>query len=102
MTWERSDRTRVSFGLRIALPTVLAIVLFAVAQLPPQRLQAIAAGLGTEAPISIRVNPDVDARTHEKIATGRKENKFGIPIARAREVYAHAARLPGLRGEQPT
>jgi len=42
------------------------------------------------------VNPDVDARTHEKIATGKSENKFGIPIARAREVYALAASLPGL------
>jgi diaminopimelate decarboxylase len=39
----------------------------------------------------------VDAKTHEKIATGRKENKFGIPISRAREVYAHAAALPGLK-----
>jgi diaminopimelate decarboxylase len=42
------------------------------------------------------VNPDVDAKTHEKIATGRYENKFGIPISRAREVYAEAARLPGI------
>jgi diaminopimelate decarboxylase len=48
------------------------------------------------APITIRVNPDVDARTHEKIATGKSENKFGIPIARAREVYARAAALPGI------
>ena len=47
--------------------------------------------------ISIRVNPDVDAKTHAKIATGKSENKFGIPISRAREVYRHAARLPGLR-----
>src|SRR5690606_8773391 len=44
----------------------------------------------------IRVNPDVDAKTHAKIATGKSENKFGIPIARAREVYAEAARLPGI------
>ena len=49
------------------------------------------------APIAIRVNPDVDARTHAKIATGKAENKFGIPIARARAVYAEAARLPGIR-----
>src|SRR6185312_4556731 len=41
-------------------------------------------------------NPDVDAKTHHKIATGKAENKFGIPISRAREVYAHAAKLPGL------
>jgi diaminopimelate decarboxylase len=60
-------------------------------------LSAVAAGLGKVAPITLRVNPDVDAKTHEKIATGRKENKFGIPIARARAVYAEAARLPGLR-----
>ncbi len=49
------------------------------------------------APISIRVNPDVDARTHAKIATGKSENKFGVPISSAREVYAKARRLPGLR-----
>ena len=60
-------------------------------------LSEIAAGLGVEVPVTVRVNPDVDARTHEKIATGRSENKFGIPIARAREVYAEVARLPGLR-----
>ena len=45
----------------------------------------------------MRVNPDVDAKTHAKIATGKSENKFGIPISRAREVYARAAKLPGLR-----
>lgn len=59
-------------------------------------LSEVAVSLGKVAPITIRVNPDVDARTHEKIATGKKENKFGIPIERAREVYADAARLPGL------
>ena len=48
-------------------------------------------------PVSVRVNPDVDAKTHEKIATGKAENKFGIPIARARGVYAQAAALPGLK-----
>ena len=52
--------------------------------------------MGLRAPITIRVNPDVDAKTHEKIATGKKENKFGIPISRARQVYAEAARLPGI------
>ena len=46
--------------------------------------------------ISVRVNPDVDAGTHAKISTGKSENKFGIPLARAREVYAHAAKLPGI------
>ncbi len=59
-------------------------------------LSAVATALGLTAPITIRVNPDVDARTHAKIATGKKENKFGIPIARAPEVYAEAARLPGI------
>ncbi|MGP1355169.1 diaminopimelate decarboxylase [Roseicyclus sp.] len=61
-----------------------------------ERLSAVATDLGVAAPITLRVNPDVDARTHEKIATGKSENKFGIPIARAREVYAMAARLPGI------
>ena len=57
----------------------------------------IAVSMGVTAPVAIRVNPDVDAKTHEKIATGKSENKFGIPIARARAVYAEAAALPGLR-----
>ena len=60
-------------------------------------LAEIAAGKGRVADISIRVNPDVDPRTHAKIATGKAENKFGIPISRAREVYARAARLEGVR-----
>lgn len=60
-------------------------------------LSAVAQSLGVVAPITVRVNPDVDAKTHAKIATGKSENKFGIPISRAREVYAHAAALPGLR-----
>jgi diaminopimelate decarboxylase len=60
-------------------------------------LSAIATSKGRVACVSIRVNPDVDARTHAKIATGKSENKFGIPISRAREVYAHAAKLKGLR-----
>ena len=59
-------------------------------------LSQLADSMGVVAPIAIRVNPDVDAKTHEKIATGKSENKFGIPIARAREVYAEAARLPGI------
>jgi diaminopimelate decarboxylase len=60
-------------------------------------LSEVASSLGLTAPITIRVNPDVDARTHEKIATGRKDNKFGIPIGRASDVYAEAAKLPGLK-----
>ena len=59
-------------------------------------LSSIAVGKGRTARISVRVNPDVDAKTHAKIATGKAENKFGIPISRAREVYARAAKLPGL------
>jgi diaminopimelate decarboxylase len=60
-------------------------------------LSQIAASKGREACVSIRVNPDVDAKTHAKIATGKSENKFGIPISRAREVYAHAGKLKGVR-----
>src|SRR5690625_119397 len=61
-----------------------------------EAISRIATSMGTTAPIAIRVNPDVDAETHAKIATGRAEDKFGIPLARAREVYALAARLPGI------
>ena len=60
-------------------------------------LSEVATTLGATVPIAVRVNPDVDAKTHAKIATGKSENKFGIPIARAREVYSMAARLPGLQ-----
>lgn len=60
-------------------------------------LSEVASSLGVQAPITLRVNPDVDAKTHAKIATGKSENKFGIPISRAREVYAQAATLPGLQ-----
>ena len=60
-------------------------------------LSGIAHDMNRVAPINIRVNPDVDAKTHEKIATGKAENKFGIPISRAREVYARAASLPGIQ-----
>lgn len=60
-------------------------------------LSEVASSLGLTAPITIRVNPDVDAKTHEKISTGKKGDKFGIPISRAREVYAEAAALPGLK-----
>ena len=61
-----------------------------------EALSQVATSKGRSVDISIRVNPDVDAKTHAKIATGKAENKFGIPISRAREVYRHAARLPGL------
>ena len=61
-----------------------------------EAINAVAIDLGVVAPITIRVNPDVDAKTHAKIATGKSENKFGIPISRAREVYALAASMKGL------
>ncbi|HAV09452.1 MAG TPA: diaminopimelate decarboxylase [Rhodobacteraceae bacterium] len=60
-------------------------------------LNEVALSLGVVAPITVRVNPNVDAKTHAKIATGKSENKFGIPIAKARDVYARAAALPGLK-----
>lgn len=61
-----------------------------------EALAEVAASRGRRARIAIRVNPDVDARTHAKISTGKSENKFGIPILRAREVYARARALPGI------
>jgi diaminopimelate decarboxylase len=61
-----------------------------------EALSHAASDRGAVAPIAIRVNPDVDARTHAKIATGKSENKFGVPISRARDVYAYARTLPGL------
>jgi diaminopimelate decarboxylase len=60
-------------------------------------LSRLAQALGTVAPISLRVNPDVDPKTHPYIATAMRQNKFGIPIGRARAVYAEAASLPGVR-----
>src|SRR5215470_5169522 len=60
-------------------------------------LGEIAAAKGRVANVSLRVNPDIDPKTHAKIATGKAENKFGIPISRAREVYARAAKLKGVR-----
>ncbi|MEO1421884.1 MAG: diaminopimelate decarboxylase [Pseudomonadota bacterium] len=61
-----------------------------------ERLNAVALDLGKVAPITVRVNPDVDARTHAKIATGKSENKFGIPISKARDVYARAGEMAGI------
>jgi diaminopimelate decarboxylase len=60
-------------------------------------LSARAVRAGKVAPVSIRINPDVDAKTHKKIATGKAENKFGIPWQRARDVYARVAELPGVK-----
>ena len=59
-------------------------------------LSEIASAKGATAKIALRLNPDIDAGTHAKISTGKAENKFGIPITRARAVYAEAARLPGI------
>jgi diaminopimelate decarboxylase len=61
-----------------------------------EALSSVASEMGLFAPVSIRVNPDVDARTHAKISTGKFDNKFGIPISRARNVYARARALPGI------
>ncbi|MFN5110513.1 MAG: diaminopimelate decarboxylase [Bradyrhizobium sp.] len=62
-----------------------------------EMLSRLAVEMKTTARISVRVNPDVDAGTHDKISNGKSENKIGIPIARAREVYARAAKLPGIK-----
>jgi diaminopimelate decarboxylase len=61
-----------------------------------EALSEIAAGMGATARIAIRVNPDVDAKTHAKISTGKAENKFGVPFDDAPRLYAKAARLPGI------
>ncbi|MGQ0455616.1 MAG: diaminopimelate decarboxylase [Hyphomicrobium sp.] len=60
-------------------------------------LSEVASSLKKTARIAIRVNPDVDAKTHAKISTGKSENKFGVPYADARELYAEAAKLPGVK-----
>jgi diaminopimelate decarboxylase len=59
-------------------------------------LDAVARGMGKRAPVTLRINPDVDAKTHAKINTGTAETKFGIPFSRARAAYAQAAKLPGI------
>lgn len=81
----------------MALALKLGILGFNVESEPELALlSAIAQSTGRRAPIALRVNPDIDAKTHMKIATGKAENKFGIPISRAREVYARATLLPGI------
>lgn len=62
-----------------------------------QRLNQVAGSLGRRAPVALRVNPDVDAKTHPYIATGLKENKFGIDLSQALEIYTHAAALPHIQ-----
>jgi diaminopimelate decarboxylase len=82
----------------LALALDVGILCFNVESEPELHLLAkIASEKGKVAPISIRVNPDVDAKTHKKISTGKSENKFGIPISKARQVYAMAAGLKGIR-----
>jgi diaminopimelate decarboxylase len=61
-----------------------------------RRLSEVASGMGVTARIAIRVNPDIDAMTHAKIATGKKENKFGVDIDEAADAYAFAGELPGI------
>ncbi|MGX1308313.1 diaminopimelate decarboxylase [Amorphus suaedae] len=61
------------------------------------RISAVATGMGLVAPVSLRINPDVDPKTHKKISTGQRETKFGIPYDKARAAFAEAARLPGLK-----
>ncbi len=61
-----------------------------------ERLSTIASGMGCKAAISIRVNPDIDARTHAKISTGKGENKFGVPIDRMPDLARRCASLPGI------
>ncbi|PCJ39576.1 MAG: diaminopimelate decarboxylase [Alphaproteobacteria bacterium] len=61
------------------------------------QLSTVASHMGKTAAIAFRINPDVDAKTHAKISTGKSENKFGIPLSHAREIYGIAAKLPGIR-----
>ncbi|PCI33864.1 MAG: diaminopimelate decarboxylase [Alphaproteobacteria bacterium] len=62
-----------------------------------EQLSRVADSMGKVAAIAFRINPDVDAKTHAKISTGKSENKFGVPWTSAREIYALAAKLPGIR-----
>src|SRR5690606_21562203 len=62
-----------------------------------ERLNTVAGDMGKIAPVSVRINPDVDAKTHAKISTGKSENKFGIPYGRAEEVYARIAACDHLQ-----
>src|SRR4029077_3764169 len=82
----------------IAAALAAGIYCFNVESEPELRtLAAIAREMKRTAPVSVRVNPDVDAKTHAKISTGKAENKFGVPLARAREFCANASKMPGIR-----
>jgi len=81
----------------MALGLEAGILQFNVESLPElEALARVAAARGARAPVALRINPDVDARTHEKISTGRAENKFGIDFAHVRAAVARAAQLPGI------
>jgi diaminopimelate decarboxylase len=84
-------RAEMAFALSVGVGQ------FNIESLPElEALSEVAAGMGLRAPVAVRVNPDVDARTHAKISTGLSENKFGVPIDQAPAVYARAAALPGI------
>jgi len=86
-------------ALTAGIPALAADILCINVESEPEleMLSRLAVETGRTARVSVRVNPDVDAGTHAKISTGKSENKFGIPISRAREVYARAAKLPGIK-----
>jgi len=74
------------------------ILQFNVESLPElETLNDVATAARTQAPVALRINPDVDAGSHHKISTGREQDKFGITWANARDAYGHAAGLPGIR-----
>jgi diaminopimelate decarboxylase len=84
-------------GREMALALKEGIACFNVESLRElELLSSLATRLGTRAPVSVRINPDVDARTHAKITTGKADNKFGVSYLEARSVYAAAARLPAI------
>lgn len=84
-------------GRELALGLEAGILCFNVESEPELTLLSeIATARGQTAPVSLRINPDVDARTHAKITTGIKDSKFGVPYEQARAIYARAAALPGL------
>ena len=94
ITFSGIGKTRAE--IKLALEA--GILCFNVESEPELRaLSEVATALGRTAHIALRVNPDVDARTHAKISTGKSANKFGIPISMARAVYAEAAKLPGIK-----
>jgi len=82
----------------MALALSMDILQFNVESEPElERLNGVALEMGKRAPVAFRINPDIDAHTHHKTTTGKSENKFGVPLSRAAEVYDWAAALPGIR-----